>query len=91
MAGIAMFRENRTDLSIEIHARFRLGYGSGLKGHGTKAHQHHPSDTVTTDLKSAARNGKTEGHAAKDGLAWKVQQPPIASSSHQSPDNLAHH
>ena len=91
MAGIAMFRENRTDLSIEIHARFRRGYGSGLKGHGTKAHQHHPSDTVTTDLKSAARNGKTEGHAAKDGLAWKVQQPPIASSSHQSPDNLAHH
>jgi hypothetical protein len=42
-------------------------------------------------LKSAARNGKTEGHAAEDGLAWKVQQPPIAPPSHQLPDNLAHH
>ena len=73
-----MFRENGTNLSVEIHARFRRGCGSGLEGHGTKAHQHHPSDTVTTDLKSAARNGKTEGHAAEDGLAGKVQQPPIA-------------
>ena len=79
-----MFRENGTNLSVEIHARFRRGCGSGLEGHGTKAHQHHPSDTVTTDLKSAARNGKTEGHAAEDGLAWKVQQPPIASTAQQA-------
>ena len=35
VAGKAMFRENRTNLSVEIHARFRRGCGSGLEGHGT--------------------------------------------------------